>query len=111
LSLKHHRRRFVVGLFKKKVIKRIDGPAWGYPINEHKVYADTFYRDMRYVERKRVLEEKVPITFLRVFNIKETEQRRVTVSGWEAFDQHPDLILFEGYITETNEAYLERKRT
>jgi hypothetical protein len=54
---------------------------------------------------------KLPVTFLRVFNIKEAEQRSVTVTGWEKFDQHPDLILFEGYITETVKAYLERKRT
>jgi hypothetical protein len=98
-------------LFRKKVIKEIDGPAWGHLINEHKVDGNTLYRDMRCVEREGVLEEKLPVTFLRVFKIKEAEQRGITVTGWQTFDQYPDLILFEGYITETNKAHLERKRT
>ena len=32
----------------------------------------------------------------------------VEVSGWETFDEHPDLILFEGYLTRNNEAFLKR---
>ena len=47
---------------------------------------------------------KLPVTFLRVFNIKEAEQRRVAVTGSEEFDLHPDLILFEGYITENQQS-------
>jgi len=35
---------------------------------------------------------------------------RIVVEGWETFGQHPDLILFEGYLTKANEAHLERKR-
>jgi hypothetical protein len=30
---------------------------------------------------------------------------------WETFNKHPDLVLFEGYLRETNEALLERKKT
>jgi hypothetical protein len=57
-----------------------------------------------------MLESKGPVTFMRVFKPKEAEQKGVVVTGWETFDQHPDLILFEGYLTRSNEAYLERKR-
>jgi hypothetical protein len=111
LSLKHHERRFVMGLFKKNVIKEIDGDAWGHLLYVHKLDVNTLSRDIRCVEREGVLDGKLPVTFLRVFKIKEAEQRGVKVTGWETFDQHPDLILFEGYITKNNKASLERKRT
>ena len=100
-----------MGLFKKKVIKGIGGGAWGHLATEHNIDVDTLSKDMRCVEREGVLDEKLPVTFLRVFKIKEAEQKGVTVTGWETFDQHPDLILFEGYITKNNKAHLERKGT
>jgi hypothetical protein len=47
---------------------------------------------------------------LRVFKPEEAQGKNITISGWETFDKHPDLIHFEGYLTDTNDAYLERKR-
>ena len=38
------------------------------------------------------------------------ERRGIAITGWEAFNEYPDLILFEGYLTRSNEAHLERKR-
>ena len=31
------------------------------------------------------------------------------ILGWEAFDQHPELIVFQGYYTKNDQAFLERK--
>jgi hypothetical protein len=50
------------------------------------------------------------VTFLRVFKPSEAQQKEIVVTGWETFDQHPDLIIFESYLTITNEAYLEHKK-
>ena len=99
-----------MGLFKKKVAKEIHDGAWGHMVNVHKIDVDTLSREIRCVEREGMLEGKGPVTFMRVFKPKEAEQKGVVVTGWETFDQHPDLILFEGYLTKSNEAYLERKR-
>ncbi len=33
----------------------------------------------------------------------------VEIAGWETFDTHPDLILYEGYWTQKNQAHMERK--
>ncbi len=101
-----------MGLFtrKVKIIKEIEGGVWGHLVNVHKVDVDTLYRKFRCVERKGVLEGGRPVTFLRVFKPEEAQEKNITISGWEIFDQHPDLIHFEGYLTNTNEAYLERKR-
>ncbi len=99
-----------MGLFKKKVIREIEDGAWGHLVNVHGISVDILYREMRCVEREGNLDgEKV--NFLRVFKPMEAQQKGITVTGWETFDQHPDLILFEGYLTESNKAHLERKRT
>lgn len=76
----------------------------------HRIDVDTLSREMRCVERKGVLEGGQPVTFLRVFKPAETQQKGIAITGWEAFDENPDLVLFEGYLTKTNEAHLERKK-
>jgi hypothetical protein len=98
-----------MGLFKKKVVKEIDGGAWGHLVSAHKIDVDTLSREMRCVEREGVLDGGKPVTFLRVFKPKEAEQKGIDVTGWETFDQNPELIVFEGYLTKSNEAHLERK--
>ena len=99
-----------MGLFKKKVVKEIDGGVWGHLVNAHQIDVDTLSNEMRCVEREGVLDEKKPVKFIRVFKPSEARERSIEVTGWETFDEHPDLILFEGYLTKTNEAYLENKR-
>ena len=99
-----------MGFFKKKVIKEIRDGTWGHLVSVHKVNVDTISKELRCVEREGVLDGGMPVTFLRVFKPAEVDQRGIVVTGWETFDEHPGLILFEGYLTKTNEAHLERKR-
>lgn len=99
-----------MGLFKKKVIKEIDGGVWGHLVNVHKIDVDTISKEMRCVQREGVLGGGGPVTFLRIFKPAEAQQQGIVVTGWETFDKYPDLILFEGYLTKANEAHLERKR-
>ncbi len=100
-----------MGLFKKKIIKEIDGAIWGHLFYVHKVDVQTMAFKLRLVEREGFLEGGTPVTFLRVFNPEEAKMKNITISGWETFDQHPDLIIFEGYLTEANKAHLERIKT
>ena len=99
-----------MGLFKKKIIKEIDGAIWGHLFNVHKVDVQTMASNLRFVEREGFLDGGKPVTFLRVFKPEEAQMKNITISGWETFDEHPDLVLFEGYLTRSNEARLERKR-
>jgi hypothetical protein len=47
---------------------------------------------------------------MRIFNHQEAEKRGVSVKGWETFDNHPELVTFEGYVIDArNEAVLERR--
>ena len=100
-----------MGLFKKKVIKEIRDGVWGHLVSVHHIDVDTISKELRCVVREGVLDRGRPVTFLRIFRPTEARQRGVEITGWETFDEHPDLILFEGYLTKTNEAYLERKGT
>jgi len=93
--------------FKKKPFKEIHGAAWGHLVNEHQIDVDTLSREMRCVETEGTLEEGQSVTFLRVFRLRDIERKGVTVEGWETFDEHPELIAFEGYLTPANEAHLE----
>jgi hypothetical protein len=99
-----------MGLFKKKVVKDIGGSLWGHLFNVHKIDVDTLSKDMGYVDREGGINGGNPEKFLRVFRLSELQQKGITVTGWETFDHHPDLILFEGYLTKTGEVRLERKR-
>lgn len=96
-----------MGLFKKKVVKPIEGAVWGHLVSEHKIDVDTLSKEMRCVEKEGTLESGQPVTLLRVFKPKEAEEKSVAVECWETFDSHPELICFEGYLTRANQARLE----
>jgi len=93
--------------FKKKVFREISGGVWGHMVNAHGLNVDILARSMRCVEKEGLLDGKKPVTFLRVFNLQEVEKRGVEIKGWETFDQYPELVRFEGYLTKTNEAFLK----
>jgi hypothetical protein len=99
----------VMWFFKEKSFKEVYGGAWGHLVNKHQIDVDTLHREMRCVERQGSLDGGLPVTFLRVFRLPEAEKKGVNVSGWETFDKHPDLIAFEGYLTQANEAFLEAR--
>jgi hypothetical protein len=96
IPIEEDRRREGMGLFKKKVkiIKEIEGGVWGHLVNVHKVDVDTLYREFRCEERKGILAGERPVTFLRVFKPEEAQRKNIVISGWETFDQYPELIHF-----------------
>ena len=96
--------------FKKKVVHEISGGVWGHLFKVHGLNVDLLSRSIRCVEKEGLLDEKKPVTFLRVFNLQEVGKRGVEIKGWETFDQFPELVLFEGYQTRTNEAFLKPKK-
>ena len=98
-----------MGLFKKKAFKEIDGPIWGHMVNRHRIDVDTLSSQIRYVFREGSLEGDKPVTFLRLFNLAHARQKGVEIVGWETLEENPDLILYEGFLTQANEVQLERK--
>lgn len=92
---------------KKKAYREVYGGVWGHLVSQHQVDVDTLTREVRCVEKEGVLDGGVPVTYLRVFRLPEVEKKGVSVSGWETFDAHPELIAFEGYLTSANEAFLK----
>jgi len=97
--------------FKKKVVREISGGVWGHLVSDHGFTVDLLAKSIRCVEKKGFLDEKnqKPVTFLRVFNLQEVEKRGVEIKGWETFEQYPELVLLEGYLTPVNTAFLKRR--
>jgi len=98
-----------MGIFKRKTVREIEGGIWGHLINVHKIDVDTISNEMRCVEKDGIVDRK-PVKLIRVFKPTEAKQKGVVVTGWDTFDQNPELILFEGYLTIDNEAYLEKRK-
>lgn len=97
-------------IFKKKVIKQIDGGTWGHLVTVHNIDVDTLSKEMRCVEKEGVADGGNPVSLIRVFRPAEAQHKGIVVTGWETFGQNPELILFEGYLTRANEAHLERRK-
>ena len=98
-----------MGLFKKKIIRDIHDGIWGHMVTVHNIDVHTLSKEMRCVERGGVLESGEQVMFVRIFRPAEVQNKGIIVTGYETFDEHPDLILFEGYLTKRNEAFLERR--
>jgi len=96
--------------FKKKAVKEISGGAWGHLVSEHKFDVDTLANNIRCVEREGSADGGKKVTLLRIFQLSDIRKKGVEVTGWETFDEHPELILYEGYVTKNNEAFLEPKK-
>jgi len=102
-----------MGFFSRqpKAVKKIYGGTWGHLVSEHKIDVDTLSKDIRCVDKPGTLEGGTPVTLLRVFRLSEAAKKGITITGWETFDQCPDLILLEGYYdARKNTAHLERKK-
>jgi hypothetical protein len=101
--------RGFMGIFKPRIVQEIRDGAWGHLVNAHGLTVDTLSNDIRCVEKPGV-KEGCPVNLLRVFSLRDAAKKGVTIAGWETFDQHPELILFEGWLDGNNRAYLERKK-
>jgi hypothetical protein len=96
------------GLFKPKIVKEIRDGVWGHLVHEHGLTVDTLSKNIRCVDKPGV-KDGFQVKSLRVFSLRDVEKTGITITGWETFDQHPDLIMFEGYLDGNNQAHLERK--
>jgi hypothetical protein len=69
---------------------------------------DVLSKNIRCVDKSGV-KNGLQVKFLRVFSLRDVEKKGIIIAGWETFDQHPELIMFEGYLDGNNQAHLERK--
>jgi hypothetical protein len=95
-------------LYNKEGLKEFNYDLWRYMVNEHKIDVVTLDR-MRYVIRDVVISGLMAITSVRVFLPHEAAAKGISVTGWETFDEHPELILYEGYMNQDNKAFLVKK--
>jgi hypothetical protein len=101
----------LLDLFKRKpkIVKEISGITWGYLIRDHGLDVDTLTNHIRCVD-KPGLKDGSQVTLLRVFSTREVAKKGITITGWETFDEHPELVMFEGYLSAADGLVkLERK--
>jgi hypothetical protein len=98
-----------MGLLKKRVVKEIYAGTWGHMINNHQIDVHTL-DEMRCVDRGGTINDGLPVTLIRVFSPGEAADKGIKVTGWETFDEHPELILYEGYLTQDNKALMAKKK-
>jgi hypothetical protein len=96
------------GLFKPKIVKEIRYGAWGHLVQAHGLTVEVLSKDIRCVDKPGV-NDGCRVNLLRIFSLSDVEKKGITIAGWETFDQHPELIMFEGYLNAANQAHLERK--
>lgn len=92
---------------KKVKPKEIPGGAWGHLVSAHHIDVDTLSK-WRCVDLPGEANGQ-PVMLLRIFNPKTVQEKGVVIEGWATFDEHPELILFEGYLDRRNNASLEKK--
>lgn len=99
-----------MGLFnrKPKIVKEICFGTWGHLVHDHGLTVEVLCEDIRCVDKHGV-KDGSQVDLLRVFSLSDVEKKGITIAGWETFDQHPELIMFEGYLDVKNQAHLERK--
>ena len=99
-----------MGLFgKKSPMKQVHDGAWGYMVTVNHVDVDALGRDYRVVEKDGQVEGVGAVILMRVFRLPDVAKAGVTVTGWETFDQHPELIAYEGYLGPRNQAKLDAR--
>lgn len=93
---------------KKKVkLKQVYGGAWGHLVSEHHIVVDTLVK-WRCLDQPGEVDGR-PVTLLRIFDPATAQQKGIPIEGWTTFDEHPELVLFEGYLRRDNTAWLERR--
>ena len=87
---------------KKRAVKKIEGALWGYMVSQQGVIVDVL-QNLRRVERDAVVGDKpVGLTMIRIFDPGTANQKGVTIDDYKSLDNHPDLILYEGYYREVS---------
>ena len=59
--------------------------------------------------RDRRVHNGIPMSFIRIVDRMETYEQGVSTKQYHDFDEHPELVLFEGHILENGTVYLKKK--
>lgn len=98
-----------MGMLNSGAIKEIHKGALGHLVEDHKMDLSTLRRDYRCVHKRLVSGGG---SLMRVFRPADVKECGVTVTGWDTFDAHPELIVFDGFLMGDgqDDAHLERRR-
>jgi hypothetical protein len=84
---------------KKKEVMSLSGSAlWSYMYRRHGLNGEALI-PLRRVESDGMVDDK-PVTMIRIFDPDTAKEKGVSIEDYQSLDNHPDLILHEGYYCE-----------
>jgi len=100
------------GKKKEKGVMGLGGSAvWNYMKKRYGL-SDEEMVLLRRVESEGTVGDK-PVTLIRIFDPTTTKQKDVAIENYHSLDNHPDLILYEGYYCvaggEITDGEIEKK--
>lgn len=85
---------------KKKIgVMSLSGSVvWSYMHSRHGLNGEALI-PLRRVESDGTVGDK-PVTMIRIFDPTTAKEKGVAIEDYQSLDNHPDLILYEGYYCE-----------
>lgn len=90
---------------KKKTVKKIEGGLWDYMVKYVAKQGDrlSVLQGLRLVERDVLVGDKpVGVNMFRIFHPAAVRNKGVIIDDYQSLDNHPELILYEGYYETTD---------
>lgn len=85
---------------KEKGVMSLSGSAvWSYMHSRHGISGEALV-PLRRVESDGIVNDK-PVTRIRIFDLATAKEKGVAIEDYQSLDNHPDLILYEGYYCES----------
>jgi hypothetical protein len=74
-----------MGLFdlfkgKPKIVKEVEGGAWGHLVQDHGLTVEVLTKNIRCVDKSGV-KDGAQINLLRIFSLRDVEKQGITVAG------------------------------
>ena len=95
---------------KKKAVKKIEGTLWGYMVSKGRTV--DILQNLRRVEQDGAVGRK-QVIMIRIFDPATANEKGVAIDDYESLDNHPELILYQGYYLEiggeAKDIHIERK--
>jgi len=89
--------------------KRLPKPVQEYMRQEFMLRRE-YLTELRCFEYDGVIHEK-PVRCIRIFSPHLAQEQHISIRTNEDLDQHPEVLLYEGYIDAQGNAYINDQRT
>ncbi len=94
-----------MGFFSKSVVKEIPQRPYAYIITQFHIDPDFAYAHLRCVEEQ---DKAKKLRKYLVFDL-DSIPKELKIEGYASLDAHPELVLYEGYVTDDGKVVMTKK--